>query len=106
MLKKIRNVKPDQVRDVLKRVVLLAFQPGTANLIVTCSKIMEENLVKKFAEVGFKPDVQPLEYFQDDYGLKPKDGEDEPDEEDEEDDEDEVENDDEGMETPGTEDDA
>jgi hypothetical protein len=32
-------------------------------------------------ESGFTPDVQPLKEFEDDYGLKPEDGEESDDEE-------------------------
>ena len=63
--------------------------------------------MKGFKEQGFTPEVKPLAFFQDDYGLKAKEGEDEADdlEEDENEDEDEdmTENG-EGEMTEGTED--
>lgn len=56
-----------------------------------------QGLKENFEEGGWKPEVQSLTFFQDDYGLKGKDGEedieDEEDEEEEEDEEDEDEND-------------
>lgn len=48
---------------------------------------------KDLEEVGFKPEVQSLAYFQDDYGLKGEGGEEE-DDEDDEDEDDEYEEDD------------
>ncbi|KAF2454784.1 metallopeptidase [Lineolata rhizophorae] len=77
MLKKVRQVKMEEIRTVLKELVLPVFEPSSANLIVTCAEIMKEGLKKNFEEAGFKPDIQPLTYFQDDYGLEPVEGEDE-----------------------------
>ncbi len=37
--------------------------------------------MKGFQDAGFKPEVQPLAFFQDDYGLKAEDGEDDVDDE-------------------------
>lgn len=48
-----------------------------------------QNIEKAFKETGYKTQVQPLAHFHDDYGLKPKDGEEEEEEEEEEDDEEE-----------------
>jgi len=39
--------------------------------------------VKGFQEAGFKPEVRPLAFFQDDYGLKAEEGEDDVEEEEE-----------------------
>lgn len=39
--------------------------------------------MKGFQEAGFKPEVRPLAFFQDDYGLKAEDGQDDVDEEEE-----------------------
>jgi len=88
-LKKVRGVKVEEIKQVLKTVVLPAFRAETANLIVTCAPIMEEGLVKGFEGLGFKPEVRPLASFQDDYGLKATDGDNE--QEDEEDEEEEYE---------------
>lgn len=38
---------------------------------------MQQDIKKGFEESGYNPDIQPLAFFQDDYGLKPKEGEDE-----------------------------
>ena len=37
----------------------------------------DQDIEKGFESEGFKVEVQPLTYFQDDYGLKGEDGEDE-----------------------------
>ncbi|KAI9818133.1 MAG: hypothetical protein M1827_000758 [Pycnora praestabilis] len=84
MLKMVREVGVENIKKVLESVVLPVFMPGKADVVVTCAPIMEEAIKKGFEESGFKPEVQPLTFFQDDYGLKAKDGED--DAEDEEDD--------------------
>ena len=90
-LKKVRNVKAEEIKQVMKTIVLPAFRAETSNLIVTCAPIMEEGLVKGFEGLGFRPEVRPLASFQDDYGLKTTDGEGElEDEEDEECDYDEI----------------
>ncbi len=39
--------------------------------------------MKGFQEAGFKPEVRPLAFFQDDYGLKAEEGEDDVEEEEE-----------------------
>ena len=51
-------------------------------MVVTCAAGMAEDLVENFKGVGFKVEQKRLEDFQDDYGLKEPEGED--DEEDEE----------------------
>jgi len=86
-LKKVRNVKVEEIKQVLKTVILPAFRAETSNLIITCAPIMEEGLVKGFEGLGFKPEVRPLASFQDDYGLKVTDREDEQGDEDDEEDE-------------------
>ncbi|KAF2757265.1 metallopeptidase [Pseudovirgaria hyperparasitica] len=73
MLKKVRAVKVEEIKEVLQGIVLPVFKPETANLVVSCATIMEEGLKKNFEEAGFKPEVQALTFFQDDYGLKLKD---------------------------------
>ena len=96
MLKRVREVGVDEIKKVMKDILLPAFVPETANIFVTCAPIMEEvslddsclhmcfsdttkDLVKHFEGIGFKPEVKPLAFFQDDYGLKAEDGEDEED---------------------------
>jgi Zn-dependent M16 (insulinase) family peptidase len=37
MLKKVRDITVDQIKDVLRKVVLDLFTPGKANLVVTCA---------------------------------------------------------------------
>ncbi|KAF2842635.1 putative zinc metalloprotease [Patellaria atrata CBS 101060] len=70
ILKRIKQVGVEEIRDALKEFVLPLFEPKSANLVVTCATIMEEGLKKSFEEAGFKPKVKSLTDFQDDYGLK------------------------------------
>jgi len=85
-LKKVRAVSKDEIRRVLKEIVLPVFNPSTANLIVTCGTIMEEKMMKGFNDAGFKPQSRTLSSFQDDYGLGGEDLDDEDEVEDEDED--------------------
>jgi Zn-dependent M16 (insulinase) family peptidase len=42
ILKDVRNVTVEQIKGVMKEVLIPAFMPGTANVVVTCAPIMEE----------------------------------------------------------------
>lgn len=42
MLKSVRNVTVEEIKNVMKTVLLPAFTPGKANVVVTCAPIMEE----------------------------------------------------------------
>lgn len=81
MLKKVRDVRVDEIRDVMKSIVLPVFDAKTGTLIVTCAPVMEEGLLEEFEGLGFKPEVRPLAWFQDDYGLNGEGVEDEDEEE-------------------------
>lgn len=98
ILQKVRDVKVQEIKEVIREFLLPIFKGETANLIVTCAPVMEEGLKEGFERLGFKPQVRSLTSFQDDYGLKAPDGVDELDEgdeeEEEEDDEDNDEDDD------------
>ena len=74
-LSRVRNVKVEEIREVMRTVILPVFQAETSNLIVTCAPLMEEGQVKGFQDLGFKPEVRLLASFQDDYGLKVTEGE-------------------------------
>ncbi|KAF2769875.1 hypothetical protein EJ03DRAFT_327018 [Teratosphaeria nubilosa] len=104
ILVKVRHVTEEQVKKVMVKYMIPAFKPESSNLVVTCSQLMAENLEKKFREEGFEPKVENLEYFQDDYGLKAPEGEEEQEEDDEEDGDDE--DDDEAMDTPESDEEA
>ncbi|KAF2804284.1 putative zinc metalloprotease [Mytilinidion resinicola] len=105
MLRKVREVGEAEIKRVLEEVVLPVFLPGKADVVVTAASIMEEGLEKNFKEAGFRPQVKPLSFFQDDYGLEPLKGElEEPEsEEDEDEDEDDSEGGEEGEEGEETE---
>lgn len=85
MLKRVRGVNIDEIKKVMRQIVLPVFKPEHSNLIITCAPIMEQSLVKDFARLGFKPQVRSLVSFQDDYGLKTDASDDEDDEGDEND---------------------
>lgn len=61
--------------------------------------------MKGFQEAGFKPEVRPLAFFQDDYGLKAEEGEDDVEEEEGEEGEAEEEDEDEDERSEGSGDD-
>ncbi|KAK3108001.1 hypothetical protein LTR53_017881, partial [Teratosphaeriaceae sp. CCFEE 6253] len=100
MLAKVRAVTPDQIRAAMQKYMIPAFSPEACNMAVTCAQIMQEGLVANFRKEGYKPEVRPLDSFQDDYGLAAGEGDEVAD--DDEDDDDEGE----GIDTPGSEDDS
>ncbi|KAK4669403.1 uncharacterized protein QC763_202710 [Podospora pseudopauciseta] len=87
ILARVREVTEEEIREVMREVILPVFEPGRSNVVVTCAPIMEENIVKTLGERGYKTQVQTLTHFYDDYGLKAdeEDGEDEEEEDDDED---------------------
>lgn len=87
ILAQVRQVKVQEILDVMRDVVLPIFEGKTANLFVTCAPIMEKELATGFSKIGFEAEVKPLDYFQDDYGLEG--GEDADDDDDDDEDEDE-----------------
>ena len=42
MLEKVRQIKEEEIRDVLQRLIMPIFRPESTNLVVTCATIMEE----------------------------------------------------------------
>jgi Zn-dependent M16 (insulinase) family peptidase len=85
MLARVRDVTPEQIRDAMTKYMLPVFDPKKANLMVTCAPIMSEGVVGDFKKAGFNAEIKALDEFQDDYGMKAPEGEDE--ESEEEDDE-------------------
>jgi len=86
ILEKVKKVKVDEIRQVMKDVLLPVFEPTTTNLFITCAPIMEQKAAMAFSEIGFAPEVKPLAFFQDDYGLNGEAGMSEESEEDDDDD--------------------
>ena len=93
MLQRVRNVTAEDVRDLIRDVLLPVFEGRTSNLFVTCGPIMEKEIAQGFRGIGFEAEVKPLDFFQDDYGLDGG-GEEEEDEVEDEDESDEDEEDD------------
>jgi Zn-dependent M16 (insulinase) family peptidase len=111
MLKKVRDIDVDQIKNVLKSVVLNLFTSGKTNIVVTCAPGLKDvrdhtprfiwtvtnpskGIKSGLESIGFKPEIRDLNSFQDDYGLEPAGEEEEDSEEDEEVEEDGVEDDD------------
>ncbi|KAJ5738977.1 hypothetical protein N7493_002132 [Penicillium malachiteum] len=89
MLKKVRDISVEEVKDALREIILPLFDPKTANLVVTCGTVLEEPIKQGFESFGFTPKVQPLKEFEDDYGFKLGANEDEEEDDDDDDDDDE-----------------
>ena len=89
MLERVRQVSAQEVKQVMKEIILPLFDPAKSILIVTCAPIMQEGLKKNFEGLGLKPEVKALAEFQDDYGYKGYDAAEEDEEDEVEEDEDE-----------------
>ena len=91
ILGQIRQVRVEEILDVMRDVVLPVFEGKTANLFVTCAPVMEKELAAGFREIGFETEVKPLDFFQDGYGSE---GGEDADEDEDDDDQDEEDDDD------------
>ena len=69
ILAQVRQVTVKQILDVMRDVVLPVFEGKTANLFITCAPVMQKELATGFSEIGFRAEVEPLDFFQDDYGF-------------------------------------
>ncbi|EDO00209.1 hypothetical protein SS1G_03069 [Sclerotinia sclerotiorum 1980 UF-70] len=105
LLRKVRDVGREEIRAVMKDVLLKAFEPGLSNVLVTCAPIMEEAIVKNFQSLNFKTQVRTLSSFEDNYGLAAPEDENEDGDEDDEDEDEEMDDDDDGDDD-GSEDDG
>ncbi|KAL9617435.1 MAG: hypothetical protein Q9160_007792 [Pyrenula sp. 1 TL-2023] len=74
MLRKVRGVTVQEIRSVLKELVWGLFEPGRADVLVTCAVGLGDGIKSGLEKMGFKPQVRDLNSFQDDYGLKAVDG--------------------------------
>ncbi|OAX84996.1 hypothetical protein ACJ72_00621 [Emergomyces africanus] len=89
VLRKVREVSIDDIKEVLRDIILPLFTPGKSDFVVTCSRALEMHIKEGFEKAGYKPEVRNLKFFEDDYGLKPEEGEEDDDEDEEDEDEDE-----------------
>lgn len=96
MLKRVREITMEEVKEALKEQVWPMFTPGKADVLVTCAPGLKEVIREGLESAGFKPEIKDLEFFQDDYGLKggDEDGDEEDDDEDEDGDGDDDDDDD------------
>lgn len=83
----VRAVQEDEVKKVMRELILPVFEPGTSDVVVTCALQLQEDIEKSFKEVGYKTRVQQLSDFYNNYGLEAREGD--TDDEDEDDDIDE-----------------
>ena len=113
-LKRVRNVTVDEVRKAMEDILLPLLTPASTNLFVTCAAVMQEvyqhipfeiwyadqiqNLVKGFEGMGFRPEVKPLTFFQDDYGLMAGDEEEGKDDDDDDDNDEDIDGEDDDTE--------
>ncbi|KAL4781190.1 Metalloenzyme, LuxS/M16 peptidase-like protein [Aspergillus varians] len=89
ILREVRDISVEDVKQALREIILPLFAPDTANIVVTCTTVLQETIEQGLKASGFSPKVQSLKEFEDDYGFKVGDGsEDDEDEDDEDDDED------------------
>ncbi|KAH6845408.1 Metalloenzyme, LuxS/M16 peptidase-like protein [Chaetomium sp. MPI-CAGE-AT-0009] len=102
ILARVREVTEDEIRAVMREVIMPVFAPGKSNVVVTCAPIMEENMVKALGTAGYKTQVQTLSHFYNDYGLE---ADEEEEEEEEEEDEDEDEDMEDGSDMSGSDED-
>ncbi|KAK4156343.1 Presequence protease 1, chloroplastic/mitochondrial [Chaetomidium leptoderma] len=105
ILARVREVTEDEIRAVMRDVIMPVFEAGKSNVVVTCAPIMEENIVKALAAAKYKTQVQTLSHFYDDYGLKADEEDGEEEEEEEEDDEDDEDDDEDGSDMTGSDED-
>ncbi|KAL4982587.1 Metalloenzyme, LuxS/M16 peptidase-like protein [Aspergillus falconensis] len=98
ILRKVRDTSIEDVKRALREIILPLFASDTANIVVTCTTVLQETIEKGLKESGFSPKVKPLKEFEDDYGLKVGDGSDADDEEEDDGDDDDEEEEDDGDE--------
>ncbi|KAF2134145.1 zinc metalloprotease-like protein [Dothidotthia symphoricarpi CBS 119687] len=96
-LREVRMVGVEDVQAVLRDVVKAVFEPGTADLVVTCGGVMLDGLKKDFENAGFTVQVKQLADFSEAYGLEGDDEDDEVDDDDDDDDDEDDEDDESGS---------
>ena len=74
ILDKVRKVTFEEIKQVMRDIIMPVFKPETSIIVVTCAPNMQEGLKKDFEAFEYKPQVKPLTFFQDDYGLGVEDG--------------------------------
>ncbi|KAL4978015.1 Metalloenzyme, LuxS/M16 peptidase-like protein [Aspergillus desertorum] len=69
ILRKVRDISVEDVKIALREIILPLFSSDTANIVITCTTVLQETIETGLKESGFSPKVQPLKEFEDDYGL-------------------------------------
>ncbi|CAG9944470.1 unnamed protein product [Clonostachys rosea f. rosea IK726] len=70
ILKRVRNVTVDEIKNIMTEMILPCFEPGKSNVVITCAKLMVEGLETAFKGMGYKVQTRELSHFHDDYGFK------------------------------------
>lgn len=68
-LEKVKKVTFEDMRSVMKDILLPIFRPESSTVVVTCAPGMQENLLRDLESSGYRPEVRPVASFQDDYGY-------------------------------------
>ncbi|KAI9036950.1 putative zinc metalloprotease [Aspergillus affinis] len=84
MLKQVRDIGVEDIKKALQDIILPVFAPATANIVITCTTMLETTIKEALEASGFTPKVQALKEFEDDYGLKVGDDHEESDDDDDE----------------------
>ncbi|KAG0124799.1 Metalloenzyme, LuxS/M16 peptidase-like protein [Tuber indicum] len=81
LLKKVKEASVDDLRSSLKEFLLPIFQYDTSNNIIVTAPVKTDSIKAAYEKENFTVTVNPLSFFQDDYGLKYglKDGQEEDD---------------------------
>ncbi|PGH15853.1 hypothetical protein AJ80_05384 [Polytolypa hystricis UAMH7299] len=87
ILKKVKEIEIEDIKEAIRDTILPLFTPGKSNVVVTCAPVLEEPIKKGFEEEGYRPELRSLKDFEDDYGFKLEDQDEEDEESDEESDE-------------------
>jgi len=101
LLRRVKEVSVDDLRNSLKEFLLPIFQYDTSNNIIVTAPVKTDSIKAAYEKENFTVAVNPLSFFQDDYGLKYglKDGQEE--EDDKDDDSDDNDEEDEGDDDDG-----
>ncbi|KFA73745.1 hypothetical protein S40288_07332 [Stachybotrys chartarum IBT 40288] len=70
ILKAVSEVTEEQIKDVLKNLIVPVFEPGKSNVVITCGQLMREGMETAFKGMGYAVQVKELNEFYDHYGLE------------------------------------
>ncbi len=88
VMRRAREVTDEEMRGVLRELIMPVFLVGKSNVVVTCAPLLCSSMEKAYEEMGYKTQVKKLSDYYDAYGLPGGEEEEEEEEDEEEDDED------------------